>query len=440
MGTIMIQRNEHVWLTRLLLCACLLGFGAARSAELDYALSAGVDASDNIDRLPADTRNSVAAVAGLELNGRETAGRLQYDIATDVAYYNYVNRDDLDPELRGQAFMRGSYGFLPDRFGWNASLGYSQLRQDPQGSGAPGNRESLTSVATGPWMRLRLGDAMEADVSGQYARQAYGKRPFDNETWGGRALLARRPNPRSMLALGFAYDQVSYISSPVGDALDFRRREAFVRTELQGARTELQLEVGYSDMTGQLVDSDGPVLRLDFNRRLTPLLTGFVSATREYITSEPTDQQIVGPGQVGEAQLTGEPRRATRFEGGVRFGGARTQFELAYLWRNETAQTAQHESRDLGQARGSVTRAFTPRVRGSLFASFGDESFSAHSADALEHIYGAQLGIELSRSLGLDVRLQHAERDGNAQFPGYSEMSGGLFLRYGGTRGAAQAN
>jgi hypothetical protein len=364
---------------------------------------------------------------------------LKYDIATDVALYQYLNRSDLDPELQGQALMHGDYSFIPEQFGWNASLGYSQLRQDPLRSSTPGNRESLTSVATGPWLRLRLGDAMEADVSAQYAREAYGKRPYDNETWGGRALLARRPNPRSMLALGFNYDRVFYISNAGGDALGFRRREAFVRTEFQGARTGLQFEAGYSDMTGRLVDSNGPVMRLKFNRRLTPSLTGFASAVREYITSEPTDQQFYVLRNGGDAQLTGAPRRATRFDGGLSFERRRTQFELAYLWRSETAQTAQRESRDYGQARGSLTRVFTPRVRASLFASLGDEFWSTYSAQSLEYVYGAQLGISLGRSLGLDLRLQHNERNGNAQFPGYSEMTGGLYLRYGSLGGGARA-
>lgn len=431
-----MYRSDRAGLLRPLICAGLLTAGVADCAERDYALRAGVDASDNIDRLPADTRNSVAGVAGLQLNGHENAGRLKYDLATDVAYYNYLNRSDLDPELRGQAFMQGSYGFIPDQFGWNGSLGYSQLREDPLRPSAPGNRESLTSVATGPWLRLRLGETMEADVSGQYARQAYSKQPSDNETWGGRALLARRPNPHSMLALGVAYDRVSYISNPAGDAFDYRRREAFLRTELQGARTGLQLEAGYSDMTGRLVDSNGPVLRLNVNRRLTPSLTGFVNAAREYVTSEPTDQQFV-PG--GDAQLTAGPRRATRLDGGLRFERPRTQIELAYQWRSETAQAGQADSRDYAQVRGSLARVFTPRVRGALFASFSDESFSAYSADSLEYIYGAQLGISLGRSLGLDLRLQHNERNGNAQFPGYSEMTGGLYLRYGRTQGVARA-
>jgi hypothetical protein len=241
-----------------------------------------------------------------------------------------------------------------------------------------------------------------------------------------------------LLALGFDYDQVSYISNSAADAFDYRRREAFVRTELRGARTGLQFEAGYADITGELVDNNGPVLRLNLTRRLTPSLTGYVSAVREYLTSEPIVQEVVVPGSGGDAQLNG-PRLATRIDSRLRFEQPRTQVELAYLWRGEKAQTGQHESHDYGQIRGSFNRVLTPRVQGSLFASFGQESFSAYSADSLEYVYGAQLGMSLGRLLGVELRLQHNERKGNAQFRGYSEMSGGLYLRYGRARAATSA-
>lgn len=425
--------------------AAILAAGPVLSAELNYALRAGVALSDNIERAsPGNERSSTSAVAGIEVRGERPAGRLRYNIAADLAYYEYLS-PNISSEVFGRALVSGAYDFIPDAFSWNASLNYDQVSADAFRPLAPGNAEDVFTVSTGPTLRARFSNVMEGQLDGHYVRVSYGERPFDNETVGGRAMLVRRANPRTMLALGASYDDVSYLSSLGASGLDYDRHEFFGRAELRGVRTEVQLEVGYADVSGQNFSSDGALIRARLSRRLTPSLTAFVNGVREYPTSEAAgltaDPTISGGGSYDSNLLTSGPRLSTSYEGGLRFASARVEADLSYLTRKEESLMLAVGKRNYDELRGRVTRHFTPRMQGSLFAARTSEDFSFFAETFDDTILGGEIGISFGRALGLQLRAEHHDRDGITRAAGYSEMAGGLFLRYSpqearGARGA----
>lgn len=410
--------------------ACTVS-GLAGAAEASYALRAGVTHSDNIERLPEDqARGTRSAVAGLELRSRRDTGRLQHEIVTDLSYYEYLNLD-LDPELLGNADLLGSYHFLPDRLLWNASLSYDQIREDILRPDAAGNRESQIAFSTGPSLRTRIG-VVDAEVDAHYALLDYGERPFDNETLGARMLLGRRPGARSLLAVGYAYDDVSYESS---GTLGYDRQEVFGRVELEGVRTQLEVEGGYAKVSGALVDDGGLLVRTRLQRRMTPALTGYVGYVREFPTSEESIPADAGSGSADPTQLASTARINTRIETGVRLERPRSSAELAYAHRRESALLAGVGSRNQDELRVRVSRAFTPRSRGTLYASATREDVSIAADPAKEHAVGLELAYTFGRALGLDLRVEYRDRNGAAAQDTYDEFSAGLFLRYSGAFG-----
>lgn len=411
---------------------------AAPAAEIDYVLRAGVTHSDNIERLPAgEERGTRAATAGLALSGGKETGRLRYSALADLSYHDYLNLD-LDSELLGRAAVGGAYHFLPERISWNADLTYDQVREDILRPIAAGNRESEVRFSTGPTLRTQLGGAMEGQLDARYTRLDYSDRPFDNETLGARALLGRRASPRSLLALGYSFDDVSYVSSAAPPGLDFERQEVFARLELAGVRTRLDVEAGYAEVSGVLVDDGGAVLRLQLDRRMTPMLSGFLGYVREYPTSEQTmavPEPLPGTGGGDASLLTSAPRLATRVETGLRLERPRTRAELAYALRREGSLLPGEGRRRYDEVRASVTRDFTPRSQGALYAAVVREDLSLLSGNADELLAGARFGFTFGRALGVDLRVEYRDRNGAAPTSDYSELSGGLFLRYAGTLG-----
>lgn len=448
MNTITSRDNGSRVTYRFLFCAFLgLGAGSALSAEPDqllYTLRGGLSYSDNVEREPSgDEHSATSAVAGLELHGSRPTGRLRYDIATDVSHYDYLGSNDFDPQTTGNASIKGAYDILPDSFTWNGGLSYDQIREDILRPLAPGNSEARTSLSTGPTLRMRFSGAMEATLDGHYTRLGYSDSPFDNETLGTRIQLARRSTPRSLLALGASYDDVSYLSKSIPTDLDYHRREAFARLEAHGVRTNVQLETGYTNVVGKTVDEGGILLRASVDRRLTPALTGFIHANREYSTSDMTaasfDPALPGGGSYDNSQLSAGPRLMQNLEGGLRFERPRTQAEAAYMVHKEDAQATGAGVRRFNEWRGSVTRLLRPGLQGSIYGALTHESFTISPESFDERILGGTLGVSFGRSLGLDLRMEYRNRDGITVADHYSELSGGVFLRYGGRLGAGAA-
>jgi hypothetical protein len=229
---------------------------------------------------------------------------------------------------------------------------------------------------------------------------------------------------------------VSYVSSGAPVGLDFKRKEVFGRVELSGARTEIDLEAGYADISGQSVDEGGALLRAHLSRRLTPSVTGFINAVREYPTSEESalsvDPAVAEGSDYGTSDFTSGPRLATSFGAGLRFTRPRTESSISYTYREEESLLAGAGQRKYGELRGQLTRSFTPAVRGTLYAGMTDEDFAGVAGNAQERSIGAEVGISFGRALGLDLRIEHNNRDGFTTAGDYSELSGGIFLRYSG--------
>jgi hypothetical protein len=412
-------------------CSAVLAAETASNGGIDYTARTGLSYSDNIFRAPSDKEDSLALVAGLELSGSRPTGRLRYQADADVAFNEYLS-NGIDSELLGNAALSGSYDFVPERFGWNAGLTYGQLRGDVVRPSAPGNREDILSLTTGPTARLQFSNVAELQLTGNYARQTYSDRPFDNETIGGRASLARRISPRSSVSAGFSFDDVSYVGSNAPSMLDYERKEIFGRVDLQGVRSDVQVEAGRSNITGELVDSGGFFMRANLSRRLTPAVTGFLRAVREY----PTSTETYGPGFEGgevvedTALLTSGPRKTTDLQAGLRFGGTRTNASLTASRREEASLVENVGKRKLNGVHGEVSRALTPRANGSFYVSLSDEEFTAFAGSAEETTIGMRLGINSGRTLGFEARVEYRDRGSGGVYPGYSEFSGGVFLTY----------
>jgi hypothetical protein len=194
------------------------------------------------------------------------------------------------------------------------------------------------------------------------------------------------------------------------------------------------LEGGYADISGTGFDSGGAMVRARLSRNLTPGLSAFVNGVREYPTSEATgltaDPTLAGGGSYDNSLLTAGPRLSTSYEGGLQYQNTRTSAELSYLRRKEESVLAAAGSRDYDEVRARVLRNFTPRVHGALYGAYSNEKYSQFAQRWDETLFGAELGITFGRSLGLDLRVERRDRDGLTRPDGYSELAGGLYLRY----------
>lgn len=423
--------KRATWLVAAIV-AC--GGSVAVSAELDYELRAGVAYSDNVLRVPVDETDTAAALAGLRLRGAKESGRLQYELAGDASYLEYFD-SAVDGELIGEAYAESSYEILPQVFSWNLDGSFRQARETLLRPAAPGNRDDIFSASTGPTLRARVGDAFEAEFDARYALATFSERDFDSETLGGQLVLARALSGRSLIGIGGSFSDVTYDSDLGGQSLDFERTEVFLRFRAQGVRTGLEVDAGYSKVEGASIEDSGLMLRLEATRRLTPFISGFLSVTQEYPQSEApafTPYGATEDVQGGDASvISGGPRVARSGEVGLRLERPRTRAEFGYSKREETDLLGLFGDRSFDQFRLQVSRSLTPRSQLSAFAGHSRESLSGAGVDANETTGGLELSLTFGRNLGLDLRVQHAERSSDDPAGEFSELSGGLFLRWG---------
>lgn len=418
----------------------LIGQRVGLTPGIDYVLRAGVSYTDNLFRSPAGLESSSgAAVLGVFANGQRDTGRLTYRTAVDLWYNAYFS--EFDSQVFGGATFDGAYAFVEDTFLWNGSFAYNQVRQDISAPLAPGNMGAQVNWSTGPEFRFRFGQALEAQLSAHYQAASYpgDQAQGDNTTIGGRALLARRSGPRSMIALGASVDDLRYDQDLVAELFDFTRREVFARYETSGVRNRIAAEAGYSTVSGSNVDDSGPVFRGTFSRRLTPTLDGFLSYVREYPVSSPQlrfeDPAEPGTGTPDETLLTSSPRIAQTFGATLAMERTRTNARLSYSLRKEESLLELLGKRDYSDLRFFVQRQFTPKASGAFFVSLTSDNFTAFAEDADETTVGGLFTIMLGGSLGLDLQLEHRDRDSENPMGSSKELSGGIFLRYSGAFG-----
>jgi hypothetical protein len=232
-------------------------------------------------------------------------------------------------------------------------------------------------------------------------------------------------------------DDVSYLGGALSSALDFQRSEAFLYGELNSVRTNFSGEFGYSVAEGESFDGDGPLARVRLTRQMSPALSAYVGYRHEFPTSQAgayvSDPTASGGGITNTSLVTSSPREARTGEIGFRYKRSRSDGEIGFYHLDEKSLILALGNHKYDELRARVTRHFTPRSRGSIYAAYSKEDFSAFFESFDELGIGAEYRHDFTRSIGLDVRIQYRDRTGNDNAFSYNEFSGGVYLRYTGS-------
>lgn len=433
-----VRSRTAVRIAALGTAAVLGGLAASLQAEpasLEYAARVGAAYSDNLGRTAANKVASGSAVAGVQISAKRPTGRLSYDVTGDLSYYDYFEKA-FKSELLGQMSGSAAYSIFPETFLWNAAGSFGQVRQDLSRPAAPGNREDVITFSTGPTLRAHFGTALEASLDARWSRAEYSKRGFDNDTIGARLVLGHRPSANTLLGAGVSFDDVTYSSRAGTATTNFNRREVFLRFDTRLARTQLSADAGYSKITGGNRDASSPLFRVRATRRLTPSFSVYVVYEQQYPTTQNDALVQPGLGATGTDQsiLSAAPRLAKNTGAGIVFARPRTSFEVAFNRLSESGELGALGKRTYDQTTARFTRALSPRSNLSAFAAYSSEDVTAFAARANERGVGAAFNFNFGTSLGLDLQVEQRERSSAAVANRYSELSGGIYLRYGRVR------
>lgn len=402
MGTALISRLAGVGITGLLACS------SAR-AELSLGVEAGAGYTDNIRRVEHGKDDEKIGVLGVDLSWSEKTRRVEGDALIDLSYNEYLD-DTYDGEVLGTADGTLTIGIIPERLAWLFQDSFGQVQSDPFAPVTPETRENLNYFTTGPSLSMRLGSAASMQIFGRYALSSYEDSPLDSKQTSGGLGLFRELSSRSTVGLNVSVERVRYDDTPESD---FDREGAFLSYALNGARTEISTELGYSRLKPESGDTDGGLYAsISLSRTLSSSSTLYVDAGRQFTDSGEALRSSIEGGSIGDASVTATDDPFENTYAGVRwaFVRHRTGLNLGVRWEQDRYEVQTLLDRTRVAYDAGVSRRLGPTLDLGLNVSLNDEEFDNTNFDSKELIVRGNLSWQAGRRLGLTLSLERHDR------------------------------
>lgn len=396
----------------LLGIAALGVFGALPvSADVEFGAQLGVGHSDNISRVAEQEIDETIGTAGVDLIWREQRQRFNSDVRIDLTHLNYFD-DTYESEVVGTADANLVFSFLPERFTWLVQDSFGQALADPFVAITPETRENVNYFTTGPDVIFRLGSTGGLRFFGRYSAVEYEDSLLDSERTLGGASLIRELSQRSQIALNGVTENIEF-----DDLLgaDYDRRHAYLSYDMQGARSEIGMELGYTWLDRASGEASGGALaRLELTRNISASSALALSAGTQLTDSS----DVLRAGASNEPVIggVGITASADPFENRFaslewRFNRNRTEFNIGASWNDDLYDEQSEFDRTRWVYGASLTRQLSRAVSLNLLADVSDESFEAVDLDAEELRGAVTLSWMLGSNIGLSLLAERIDRN-----------------------------
>jgi hypothetical protein len=381
-------------------------------ADLNYGIEAGVGYSDNIARVDVAETDETIGTLGVNLRWLENTRRLNADATVDLSYFEYLD-NTFDSEVLGTANGLIVLGILPERFTWLFQDSFGQAQSDPFAPSTPETRENLNYFTTGPTLNFNFGSNTSLRLTGRYSATTYERSPLDAERTSVGAALARQLSSSSEVAFNVVEESIDF-DDP--SSTDYDRRNAFLSYELDGARTDITAEAGYTwlerDEPGS-EDTGGSLLNLSVIREISASSNLHLSLGTQLTDAGEALRGSLESGAVGGADITASPdpfeNRSVSLS--WNFSRNRTDFSLGASWNEDRYEEQTQFDRTRLSYEAQFTRRLSPNLDLGLLATMGDEDFDTAGLDSEEVTMGANLTWRPGRTIGFRLTVDRYDRN-----------------------------
>jgi hypothetical protein len=403
-------------------CAALAWTLGAGAAELDWSLSAGATHSDNAGRSATDEVSDTRGELGLNLSYARDEGRLNARVDSNLQYRSYFD-NSYDDELVGRFNGQASYWFIPERFSWVVEDNFGQTYINRAAVETPANSQNTNYFSTGPDFLLRLGSRTDLSLQGRWSDVSYETSQADSQRLEGTVGLIRRLGERSSLSLNASAASVDVKDAAQGANYD--SRSAFLGYEIEGARTQLSLNGGYTEVRRSGETFDGPLVDLSVSRETSARSTLTLRAGTRLSDSADMFRLDQGTGSAGgyggnpaadpnqDVSVSNEPFQSDYASLTWNLAGERNSFSVSADWRNEDYTVTKLRNRESLGINAILSRQIAASLTGRLFGLWRTEDFANTDINYDEWSYGAGLDWAFARrfSLGLDATRYQGSGD-----------------------------
>jgi hypothetical protein len=436
----------------------------AGTERLIYGVDAGLGETDNVSLAPTNKVSQTMATVDADFDIKHQSSRLDVDAKGNFTDFDYL-QGAFGNQLLGRFDGVAHFALIPQRVTWVLQDDFGQAALDAFLPTNPGNVEDINYVSTGPDFALRMGGTGFLDASLRVARATYQTSPFNSSRVLGTLAAGLQLSARSSVSLNGAAERVLFDNTVVNG--DFDRTSAYVRYEIQGARTNLSVDLGAtrisqnaSSGTSTVVliqgspttipvtipqsaySTTGPLARMAFTRRLSSATSLTVSGGRELTDGISSFGSIQGGaiGVVGTvpALLTSSSYTSTFGSIAWKYERNRTTIGVSGHWERDVYIS--QPQFDLIHSGGEfyverkLSRAFALQVLGRYYRSNYPNAaalvvLDGGSPNYDDEVVGAMLSWRHGRVLELRLRAEHSSRTTPGADLGYGENR--VFLTVG---------
>jgi hypothetical protein len=426
-----------VHLRTLGLAGALLAALPAAAAEFNYEVGVAYGHSDNIARTQDDPVSEDIAAATLKFSVDQRSRHLRADLVGDLAWNEYLN-DTFDSELTGNFAGAATFGLLPDRIEWFVGDSFGQVLSDPFIPATPENSENINQFSTGPNFIAAFGSQMRLQLTARYINTDFEELPFDSQSYRGELALIRVLSERSAISLNLRNEDVTLDEELL--QADYKNTELFLRYEASGARTNLNLDLGASQLDREAVaeKEDGLVLRTEISRRLSASSLAQLSAGREFANSGSAFSSSLASSGVDLSTAPGrqsaQPFTSDYASLRWNFDRNRTGLGLYGTWSERTYEDEATLDQTLTTLGVVLRRDMTASTALTLDASSSRGEFAQSGNEYDELTAGLSFNWRLSRYLTLAFSYDFQDRDSGSALGSYQENRLWLSLGFGSGR------
>ena len=312
----------------------------------------------------------------------------------------------------------------------------------------PGNIEYVNYVSTGPDFALRMGGTGFLDASVRVARSIYQTSPFNSNRVLGSLAAGLQLSARSSVSLNGVAERVLFDNTVVNG--DFNRSSAYVRYDIEGARTILSVDLGATKITQNAsagtstvivspsgspitvpetipqsaYSTTGPLARVALTRKLSSAASLTLSGGRE-LTDGISSFGSIQSGALGvvgtvPALLTSSSYTSTFGSVGWVYERNRTTIGVSGRWERDVYISQPQFDLTRGgvqiNVKRKLSRAFTLQLLGSYYKN---DYFNATPTFATldggnpkfdDAMVGAILSWRYGRAVEVRLRAEHSSR------------------------------
>ncbi|MBR9804976.1 hypothetical protein GYB62_00465 [bacterium] len=202
-----------------------------------------VEHSDNALRSETSPRSDLEQRTELALQLAERSRVLSGLLDYRLDYSDYRRETIEDGEsIEGRAEL--VWHMLPERLNWSVSNVSDDLIRDTRGADTRSNRELRNIFSTGPSLYFAPSRVDDVQIDAEFTRSNFEESTTqDSERLAGQAIWSHRTPYRIRTQLGYRYDEVDYLDSPVQNITG---QTVFVGIERPIARGEYMIRLGYN--------------------------------------------------------------------------------------------------------------------------------------------------------------------------------------------------